>query len=147
MSRKGVALLMAMAVLASLGMIVLTGFALARAERVAGLAAVAEVQARGAAEMALSDALLGWNPALTPLTAGGEVPVAWSSSPGPSFGQANIKNLGGPVFAILASGARTDAAGGVLASVWLELLVLADSIGPDSLVHPRKFPLGWRVVP
>lgn len=147
MNRRGVALLMAVAVLASLGMIVLTGFGLARAERSAGLAAVAEVQARGAAEAALADAMLGWSPSLTPLGTGSQAPVGWSSVPGPAFGQANIKNLGGPVFAILASGARTDAAGGVLASVSLELLVLTDSISADSLVHPRKYSLGWRVVP
>lgn len=147
MNRRGVALLMAVALLSSLGAIVLTGYTLARAERLAGLEAVAEVQARGAAEAALAGAQEGWNPALTPLTAGAEVPVAWFTGPGPSFGQANIKNLGGPVFAIVASGSRTDAAGGVLASVTLELLVLADSIGADSLVHPRKYSLGWRVVP
>ncbi len=147
MNRRGVALLIAVSVIAALGMISLTAFELARMERVAGLAAVAEIQARGAAEAALTDAMAGWPKAQTPLAPGQEALLVAVTLPGPSVGQASVRALGGPVFSIRAGGTRRDGAGGTLAEIRIEQLVRLDSLAPDSLIHPRKYPLGWRLLP
>ena len=147
MNRRGVALLLAVAVIAGLGMISLTGFGLARVERAAGLAAMAEVQARGAAETALARAMAGWAPALTPVVAGQQSLIATTTVPGPATGQAVVLALGGPVFSIRASGVRRNAAGIAVAEILMEQLVRLDSAAPDSQIHPRKYPLGWLLLP
>jgi len=144
---RGVALLMAVAVIAALFTISLSGYALARMERVAGLSAVAEVQARGAAEAALADAMAGWPKSVTPLLPGQEASLAAVSLPGPATGAALVRALGGPVFSLNATGLRLTAAGEPLAWVRVEVLVRLDSAGPDSMIRPRKFPLGWRLLP
>jgi len=144
---RGVALLMAIVVTAALGLISVTGYALARAERAAGLAAVARVQARGVAEAAASEALLGWPPERTPVAPGEESLLARVTGPGPAEGAANLRALGGPLFAIRAEGVRKDGAGELLASVRLEVLVLHEPMAADSLVHPRVYPRGWRLLP
>lgn len=147
MNRQGLALLLAVAVLAALGVISLSGFALARQERAAGLGAVAEVQAEGAAEAALADAMTGWPSSQTPSVPGQESALASVGVPGPAFAQVMVRNLGGPVFLLRVSAVRPDAGGEPLASVVAELLVVLDSAGPGSLIKPRKYPLGWRVLP
>jgi len=144
---RGVALLMAVAVIAALFTISLSGYALARMERAAGVSAVAEVQARGAAEAALTDAMAGWPKSVTPLLPGQEAPLAAVSLPGPATGAAVVRALGGPVYSLNATGLRLTAAGEPLAWVRVEVLVRLDSGGPDSLIRPRKFPLGWRLLP
>jgi hypothetical protein len=146
-NRRGAALLFAVAVIAALGMISLTGFELARMERAAGLAAVAEVQARGAAESALADAMAGWPSPQTPVVPGQEVILSSVALPGPVTGQAVVRALGGPILLIRASGTRRTAGGRVLASILVEQLIRLDSLAPDSLIHPRKYPLGWRLLP
>jgi hypothetical protein len=147
MNARGVAMLMAVSVIAALGTISLSAYALARMERAAGVAAVAEVQARGAAEAALADAMAGWDRSLTPLLPGQEAPLASVTLPGPATGRAVIRALGGPVFSLNATGSRLTGAGQPLASVRVELLVRLDSTAPDSLTRARKFPLGWRLLP
>ena len=147
MNTRGVALLMAVAVIAALCTISLSGYALARMERAAGLSAVAEVQARGAAEAALTDAMAGWPRWVTPLLPGQEAPLASVSLPGPVTGSVVVRALGGPVYSLNAVGTRLTAAGEPLASVRVEVLVRLDSAGPDSLIKPRKYPLGWRLLP
>lgn len=147
MNRRGVALLFAIVTIAALGMISLTGFGLARMERAAGLAAVAEVQARGAAEAALADALAGWPSTQTPLSPGQEILLITVTVPGPATGQALVRALGGPVLAIRARGIRHDAAGGIVAEILLEQLIRLDSVPSDSLMRPHQYPLGWRVLP
>lgn len=147
MNHRGVALLFAVAVIAALGVISLTGFGLARTERAAGLAAVAEVQARGAAEAALADAMGGWPSPQTPVLPGQEVVLSSIALPGPVMGQAVVRALGGPILLIRATGTRRSAVGAVLASILVEQLIRLDSLAPDSLIHPRKYPLGWRLFP
>ena len=144
---RGVALLIAVAVLASVGALSLTALALAREERVAGLAALARVQARGAAESALAQALLGWPAAQTPSAVGSEYSVATTSVPGPATGSVRVRALGGPIYALEAEGIRRSVAGDLLGSVRLELLVTLSP--PDSIgtTEPARYPRGWRVLP
>ena len=143
----GVALLLAVAVLAALGVISLTALTLARMERVTGLAAIARVQARGAAEGALSQARLGWPSSSTPVGPGNETGLARFSVPGPADGQASVRALGGAVYALEASGVRRSAAGDVLASVRVELLVRLAGPDSNSLVRPIPYLRGWRLLP
>jgi len=146
-TEHGIALLLAITVLAALGVISVTALTLARTERAAGLAAIARVQARGAAEGALALALLGWPNSSTPVAAGDETSLARFSVPGPADGQAKVRALGGPVYALEASGVRRSAAGVLLAAVRLELLVLLGGPDSNSIVHPRAYPRGWRLLP
>ncbi len=141
------ALLVAVVVLAALGVISATGLALGQAERLAGILAVAEVQARGAAEAAIAEALRGWPTLQTPILPGREVLLAQLTVPGPASGRATLRALGGRVYSITGRGERIDAAGRTVATVRAELLVTVDSIGPDSTVRPRAYPRGWRLLP
>lgn len=141
------ALLVAVVVLAALGVISATGFALGRAERTAGALAVAEVQARGAAEGAMAESSRGWPPERTPVGAGAEQFVAEVTVPGPAVGRAVVRALGGRVYSILGIGERVDLNGRVVARVRAELLITLDSLGADSLVRPRSYPRGWRLLP
>ena len=146
-TERGVALLLAIAILAAISAMTLTAVALARTERVAGLAAVSQVQARAAAESALAEAMQGWSAGLTPGLPGMQAALASVTVPGPARGQASVRALGGPVYALRAEGARLSLAGDTLGSARLELLVLLE--GPDSLgrVRPQAYPRGWRLLP
>lgn len=146
-TQRGVALLLAIAILAAISTMTLTALALARTERVAGVAAVSQVQARAAAESALAEAMQGWAAVLTPALPGTQTPLSSISVPGPAQGQAAVRSLGGPVYALEAEGARLSLAGDTLGSTRLELLVLLE--GPDSLgrVRPRAYPRAWRLLP
>ena len=146
-NERGVVLLLAVTVLVAVGMISLTGLALARAERMAGLAAVARVQARAAAEAALTEAMRGWPAADTPSPAGEELVLARVTVPGPADGQASVRALGGPIYALEASGTRRSLAGEPLGSVRLELLVLVDPPDSTGTARPRRYPRGWRILP
>jgi len=143
----GAALLLAIVVLAGLGAVTLAGFTLARTESRAGHAALARLQARGAAEAALAEALMGWPETRTPLPAGEETRLVALTVPGPASGFATLRSLGGPVFALRGSGIRRDQAGNALGVVEMEVLVLLDSAGPDSVARPRVYPRGWRILP
>jgi len=145
--RKGIALLLAVVVLSALGVISLTGLALARGERRAGLTAVARVQARAAAEAALADALLGWPAASTPVAPGQELLLVQLTVPGPAQGLARVRALGGPIYALEATGERVSQAGDLLGAARLELLVLLDPPDSTGATRPRPYPRGWRSFP
>lgn len=151
MSRRGIALLAAVVVLAALGLVSTTAFSLARFEREAGQAALAEVQARAAMEAAMADALQGWPRRVIPVAPGAEVLLTEFNGPGPALGRAVLRALGGPVFAIVGTGTRWNRSGGVSASARAELLIRIDSterFSPgDSLAGARIYPRGWRLLP
>ena len=144
MSRRGIALLLAVAALAALGTIAATAFSLAQTERAVGLAALAEVQALGAAEAAAAVALRGWPRSRTPVFPGEELPLARLVTPGPADGWSVIRALGGPIFALRAWGVRRDGAGNPLAERRVELLVRLDSTGSGDSIRPRVDPRGWQ---
>ncbi len=146
-TEHGVALLIAIAILAAISTMTLTALALARTERVAGLSAISAVQARAAAESALAEAMQGWAAGLTPGVPGAETPLTSVAEPGPAQGWASVRALGGLVYALRGSGVRLSQAGDSLGLARLELLVLLE--GPDSngRVHPRAYPRGWRLLP
>ncbi|HEV8599050.1 MAG TPA: hypothetical protein VGQ69_06790 [Gemmatimonadales bacterium] len=145
--RRGIALLIAVVALSALGVISLTGLALARAESRAGLAAVARIQARAAAEAVLAEALLGWPVASTPSTPGAEVLLAQLSVPGPAQAEVRLRALGGPIYALEASGQRVSLAGELLGAARLELLVRLDPPDSGGTIRPRPYPRGWRALP
>ncbi|NOT09012.1 MAG: hypothetical protein HOP28_12505 [Gemmatimonadales bacterium] len=147
MNRGGAALFLAVVVLSAVGAIVASALLLARAERAQGTAAVAEVQARGAAEAAVAEALLGWPKGLTPSRPGESVPLSTITRPGGAQASASVRALGGPILAIRGEGVRRDAAGGILARVAIELLVRLDSTAGDSVIRPKRYPRGWRLLP
>ena len=146
-SRAGAAILFALLALVGLGAVALTGFALAQAERVASQSALARLQARAAADAALAEAVQGWPVGTTPSAVGQEAGLVSLSVPGPALGTATLRALGGPVFAIRGEGIRRDQAGNAIGFAELELVVLLDSAGPDSVIRPRLYPRGLRILP
>ena len=145
MSRRGIALLLAVAALAALGTITATAFSLAQTERAVGIAALAEVQALGAAEAAVAEALRGWPRARTPVLPGEELALgAVSCHQQRRRGWSVIRALGGPIFALRAWGVRRDGAGNPLAERRVELLVRLDSTGSGDSIRPRVDPRGWQ---
>lgn len=143
---KGYALLIALVALASVGAVITTGFALAQSESRAGFAAVARVQAQGAAETAAADALRGWDVADTPQAAGQETRLVRLNLPGSVEGIATVRSLGGPVFAIRATGIRREVGGSAIGFAEIEVLVLLDSVS-QGRIRPRGYPRGWRILP
>ena len=143
---KGYALLVALVALASVGAVITTGFALAQSESRAGLSAVARVQAQSAAETAAADALRGWDVADTPQAAGQENRIVQLNLPGSVVGVATVRSLGGPVFAIRATGVRREASGSAIGFAEIEVLVLLDSV-QQGRIRPRNYPRGWRILP
>jgi len=146
-TRRGAALLIALGTLTALGAVSVTAYTLARSENRAGQAALARVQGLGAAESALAEALGGWQASRTPTGIGEEVELARVALPGNASGVATVRNLGGPVYLLRGEGARRDRDGNAIGFAAIELLVLLDSAGPDSMVKPRKYPRGWRILP
>jgi hypothetical protein len=143
---NGYALLIALVALAGVGAVITTGFALARSESRAGLAAIARVQAQSAAETAAADALRGWNAGDTPGFPGQETRIVQVNLPGPVEGAATIRSLGGPVYAIRATGVRREAGGDAIGFAEIEVLVLLDS-AREGRIRPRNYPRGWRILP
>ena len=146
MTRRGIALLVAVAMLATLGAIAMTAYTLARAEGMAGLGLLAEVQAGAAAEAAATEALAGWPAARTPALPGEEAPLAQIALPGPTEGWSVVRALGGPIFAIRAWGVRRGAGGVALAERRLTLLVRLESSPSRDSVRLRIDPHGWQAV-
>lgn len=143
---RGYALLIALVALAAVGAVITTGFALAQSESRAGFAAVARVQAQGAAETAAADALRGWDVADTPRAAGQETRLVQLNLPGSVEGIATVRSLGGAVFAIRATGTRREAGGSAIGFAEIEVLVLLDSV-LQGRIRPRNYPRGWRILP
>ena len=142
MNRRGLALLLAVASLAVLGIVSASGILLATREAALGLRALAGVRARAAADAALSEVFRGWSPAITPVVPGDSVQIAALVLPGPATGSAFLRALGGPVFAVRATGESRS-----LVVQRLELLIEIDTVGSDSLWRPRPIGRGWRVIP
>ena len=142
MTRRGLALLLAVASLAALGMVAASGVMLATREAALGQRALAGVRARGAADAALAEAYRGWPAGLTPLMPGDSVQIAVVALPGSAAGSVFLRALGGPVYALRATGEV-----GSLALQRLELLIEIDTTGTDSLVRPLPIARGWRPIP
>jgi hypothetical protein len=148
MSRRGVALLLAIGFLAILGALTASAFALAATERRAGSAAVSTVQAQASAEGALAMAMTGWPKDLLPLAVGDERPLTTYRGAGGTEGQARLRSLGGPVFSLRAVGLGRSFSGIERASAGFELLVRLDSTGADTLIRPRAIARAWsRIFP
>jgi hypothetical protein len=143
---EGFALLATMVALAGIGAIVVIGFALAQNENRTGLEAVARVQAQAAAETAAADALLGWDTTKTPHLVGEEQRIVALHLPGATEGTATVRAMGGPVYAIRATGVRRESSGDAIGTAELEVLVLLDS-AEAGRIRPRLYPRGWRILP
>jgi hypothetical protein len=142
----GYALLIALVALAGVGSVITTGFALAKSESRAGRAAIAQVQAQSAAETAAADALRGWNVSDTPSRAGQENRIVKVNLPGAAEGTASVRSIGGPVYAIRATGVSREASGDAIGFAEIEVLVLLDS-AQEGRIRPRIYPRGWRILP
>lgn len=147
MSRKGFALLVAVAALTVLGVMTATGVALAVREAALGRSALADATARAAAESALAEAFRGWSRAATPVFPGDSLVLSSATFTGGAVGQAVLYGLGGPILALRATGVVAGPGGAVLARARVERLIRVDSTGSDSLFRPRFIGLGWRLIP
>ena len=147
MNRRGIALLLAIAALLSLGVIAMTGVTLAMREADLGRAAIADAKAKGAADAALAEGSRGWSRGMTPLVAGDSVALPVEPLAGTAQGRLMLFSFGGPILALRGTGQTLGRGGVLLARSQVELLVRLDSVGPDSLVYPRAITRGWRPIP
>ena len=147
MSRRGFALLVAVAALAVLGAITATGVALAIREAAMGRSALADAVARAAAEGALAEAFRGWNRGTTPVLPGDSLVLGSVAFSGGATGQAVLHALGGPILALRSTGVVSGPAGSVRGRSRIERLIRVDSAGSDSMLRPRFIGLGWRLTP
>jgi len=146
-NRRGIALLIAIAALLSLGVIAMTGVTLALREADLGRAAIADAKANGAADAALAEGLRGWSPGMIPLVAGDSVTLPVEPLAGTAQGSLVLYSLGGPILALRGTGQTLGRGGILLARSRVELLVRLDSLGRDSLVYLRAITRGWRPIP
>ena len=142
MNRHGVALLLAVTALAALGVVAASGVLLASREAGLGSRALARVRAGAAADGALAEAHRGWPAELSAVALGDSVPLAVVAFPGSATGTVFLHFLGGPLYALRATGNV-----GVVATQRLELLIEIDTSGLDSLARPRPVARGWRRIP
>ena len=147
MNRRGIALLAAVAVLLTLGVIATTGVTLAIREADLGRAALADAKALGAAEAAVAEGFRGWNRGLTPVTTGDSVALPVRPLPGGILGSLTLHSLGGPILALRGLGQSIGPNGAILSRAHIELLIRLDSAVTDSFVYPRAITRGWRRIP
>lgn len=95
----------------------------------------------------MAEAFRGWRRDRTPVGVGGEELLAEVRLPGPAVGRSVVRGLGGRVYSIIGTGERFDRNGLILARARAELLITLDSAGSDSLIRPRTYPRGWRLLP
>ena len=130
-----------------MGAISVTWFVLASTEAQIGSRALWHAKARGAAQGALTVALRGWRPGLTPVAAGDSLALSQESFSSGVVGWSSVVGLGGPILALVATGESRDAAGRLLGRARMQLLVRLDSLGPDSVVRPHPIARAWRPIP
>ncbi|MGH7560539.1 MAG: hypothetical protein ACRENB_05920 [Gemmatimonadales bacterium] len=148
MSRRGVALFLAMLVLGVISATVATAFELALAEHRSGAAMISGAEARGAAEAAMAEAANGWATSLRPAGTG-ITNTVWTGQLS-SVIRADLQVAGteGPYLVLVGRGYRTAADGRVLAEAELRGVAIPDTLPGDSLDYPRSPPrFRWRRPP
>lgn len=148
MSRRGMALLVAVVALALIGGIAASAVTLALAERKAGAGLLASTQVRGAAEAALAEASQGWSSAIRPAGVGASQTLWTRVLPQNVQAELRLVATEGPY--LIAAGLGTKRAAGmqVIASAEVQAVVRPDSAPPDTLERPNRPPRSrWRSPP
>lgn len=143
MTRKGVALLVAVIVLGLVSATVATAVELARMEHRNGAGLLSAAQARGAAEAGVAEARQGWPSALRPVVSASVQPIWIQRLPQGLRAELLLEGTDGPFLILIGKGARLSAGGQVLAESQVREIVLADTVPGDSLDRPRRLPRSW----
>jgi hypothetical protein len=147
-SRRGLALLLAIVALALISGIAATAVELAMAEHKGGAGLLAATQVRGAAEAALAEASQGWARGLRPSGVGSSQ-VLWNRvlSQGVSA-ELWLVATEGPYLIAVGRGTRRAAGGQVIATAEVQQIIRPDSAAPDTLERPVRPPRSrWRSPP
>jgi hypothetical protein len=148
MSRRGVALLVAVVALALIGGIAATAVALALAEHRAGAGLLAATQARGAAEAALAEASEGWPPSMRPAGVGASRSLWTRALPQNVRAELLLTGTEGPYLIAVGLGTKWTAGVQVIANAEVQAVVRPDSAPPDTLERPSRPPRSrWRSPP
>ena len=148
MSRRGVALLVAVVALALIGGIAASAVTLALAEHKAGAGLLAATQARGAAEAALAEASQGWAPAMRPAGVGSSQLLWTRGFPQNVRAELRFVAAEGPYLIAAGLGSKRNAGMQVIASAEVQAVVRPDSAPPDTLERPSRPPRSrWRSPP
>jgi hypothetical protein len=148
MTRRGVALLVAVVALALIGGIAATAVMLALAEHKAGAGVLAATQARGAAEAALAEASQGWSPAMRPTVAGSSR-LLWARTLPQNVG-AELRFIAteGPYLIAVGLGTKRALGTQVIANAEVQAVVRPRSAPSDTLERPTRPPRSrWRSPP
>jgi hypothetical protein len=147
-SRRGLALLLAIVALALISGIAATAVELAMAEHKGGAGLLAATQARAAAEAALAEASQGWPRSLRPSGVGSSQ-ILWNRvfTQGVNA-ELRLVATEGPYLIAVGQGTRRAAGGQVIATAEVQQIVRPDSVPPDTLERPARLPRSrWRSPP
>jgi hypothetical protein len=148
MSRRGVALLLAVVALALIGGIAASAVTLALVEHKAGAGLLAGTQARGAAEAALAEASQGWSPAMRPAGVGSSQTLWTRTLPHNVQAELRLVATEGPYLIAVGLGTKRSFGMQVVASAEVQAVFRPDSAPPDTLERPSRPPRSrWRSPP
>jgi hypothetical protein len=148
MTRRGVALLVAVVALALIGGIAATAVTLALAEHKAGAGVLAATQARAAAEAALAEASQGWSPAMRPTVAGSSRSLWAGTFPQNVGAELRFIATEGPYLIAVGQGTRRSSGMQVIANAEVQAVVRPRSAPSDTLERPTRPPRSrWRSPP
>ena len=143
MSRRGVALLIAVVVLGLVTAMVATALELALVEHRSGAGQLAAARARGAAESALAEAAGGWDPSLRPAGPGSSIPLSSRLLLPGLLAELRIHGTEGPYLLLTGLGVLAAAGGGELARAEVHQVVRPAALPGDSLERPVPVRGGW----
>ena len=148
MSRRGLALLLAVVALAVISGIAATAVELAMAEHKGGAGLLAATQARGAAEAALSEASQGWPRSLRPSGVGSSQVLSDRALSQGVNAELRLVATEGPYLVAVGRGTRRAGGGQVIATAEVQQIIRPDSVPLDSLERPIRLPRSrWRSPP
>lgn len=148
MTRRGVAMLVAVVALALVGGIAATAVTLALAEHKAGAGLLAATQARGASEAALAEASQGWPPSMRPAGVGSSRSLWTRALPQNVRAELRFVATEGPYLIAVGLGTKRTAGMQVIANAEVQAVVRPDSAPPDTLEQPSRPPRArWRSPP
>ena len=143
MSRRGLALLIAVMTLGLVSALAATAVELALVEHRSGAALLSATQARSAAEAALAEAAQGWGPSARPVGPGSSQ-LLWSQAfPQGILAELRLFGTDGPYLVAEGFGSKRVAGSQTVAIAHVKGIVRPAANPPDTLERPRR-PARWR---
>ena len=143
MSRRGLAMLLAVVTLGLVSALAATAVELALAEHRSGAGLLAATQARLAAEAALAESAQGWGPGVRPIGPGSSHTIWIQAFPQGVRAELRLLGTDGPYLVATGLGSKRSLGTQVIATAQISGIVRPDSVPPDTIERPRH-PARWR---